>query len=302
MESGQSKHPKPNFLIVGAAKAGTTSLAKYLGEHPDIFIPEQKELRFFVKDILLEMNDKDPLKEDILRSSVFDEKEYFEIFDVPEKIAGDASVHYLYHHEEVIPKIKKHLGDIPIIIMLRNPVERAISNIKYLKTAHNNSMIDELNMELTRKSENYNSFWYHKELGLYFEQVKAYLSNFSRVKIILFEDFKEQPDVSYKEIISFLKLPIFTLNKYKIHNPAVEMRFYFKMFKQSGILKILKVFIPKETRNALKNYSQNEKFYKKITLTLEQNEKKKLMEYYKSDILNLEKLLEIDLSCWYETF
>ena len=130
---------KPNFLIVGAAKAGTTSLAKYLGAHPDIFIPEQKELRFFIKDTILQINPKDPLLEGILKQSILDKEEYFSLFDVKEKLTGDASVHYLYHHEEAILNIKKYVGDVHIIIMLRNPVKRAISNYEFLSTIHSNT-------------------------------------------------------------------------------------------------------------------------------------------------------------------
>ena len=300
MESGQNKQPKPNFLIVGAAKAGTTSLAKYLNEHPDIFIPEQKELRFFVKDALLNISDNDPLKKDILKSSILDENEYFKIYNVKEKMAGDASVHYLYHHEEAIPKIKSYLGDIPIIIMLRNPVDRAISHVKYLKTLHNSTIQDELNMENKRIDNNYNSFWFYKTLGFYSVQVEAYLSNFSNVKIILFEDFQKNTKESFEEVVDFLKLPPFTLEKFNIHNPSIEKRVLFKLITESGILKLFKPFIPKKGRESLKKFSVSSINYKRIELTLTQKEKNNFMEDYKKDIIKLEKLLQRNLSSWYD--
>ena len=61
---------KPNFLIVGAAKAGTTSFAKYLNQHPDVFIPENKELRYFISETIKNINRKDPQLKEILLTSV----------------------------------------------------------------------------------------------------------------------------------------------------------------------------------------------------------------------------------------
>ena len=50
----------PNFLIVGAAKSGTTSLWRYLSEHPEIFMSKNKEPKYFIKDLFENMNPKDP--------------------------------------------------------------------------------------------------------------------------------------------------------------------------------------------------------------------------------------------------
>ena len=62
----------PNLYIVGAPKAGTTSLYHYLSQHPDIAIPD-KEPRFFIKDSIQNISEADPIKPYLLRSSIFDE-------------------------------------------------------------------------------------------------------------------------------------------------------------------------------------------------------------------------------------
>ena len=112
---------KPNFLIVGASMSGTTSLAKYLNAHPDIYIPKQKELRYFVKDTINRTSMWDPLKKHIISQSKLNEKEYFSLMNNDNsKLVGESSIHYLNHPEASIPSIHKHVGDIPIIIMLRN--------------------------------------------------------------------------------------------------------------------------------------------------------------------------------------
>ena len=69
----------PNLYIVGAPKAGTTSLYHYLIQHPDIAIPD-KEPRFFIKDSIQNISETDPIKPYLLRSSVLDELAYTNLY------------------------------------------------------------------------------------------------------------------------------------------------------------------------------------------------------------------------------
>jgi hypothetical protein len=296
MESGQNKRLKPNFLIVGAAKAGTTSLAKYLGVHPNIFIPEQKELRFFIKDTVSRTNPKDLLLEGILKSSVLDENEYFNTFDVKEKLAGEASVHYLYHYKEAIPNIKKHVGDIPIIIMLRNPVKRAVSNCEYLYNGHKNTFEKELGLEKERTDNNYNSFWYYKKLGLYADQVDAYLNNFSNVKIILFEEFIADTENEMKDVYSFLGVKPIS-NEYQVFNKSTKDTTFRKILWRLRIIQMLNAVISRGFKAKLKKQFKNILYSEKKEIV---NEKilADLYSYFEEDVLRLELLLEKDLQIW----
>ena len=106
----------PNFLIVGAAKAGTTSLYRYLRQHPDIFMPEWKELSFFIGDPY------GPLHK------VKKAKNYYKIFARAhhQTAIGEASTSYLF--DEAAPRlIKEKLGVIKILIVLRDPVHMSYS-------------------------------------------------------------------------------------------------------------------------------------------------------------------------------
>ena len=109
----------PNFIIIGAARAGTTSLYNYLKQHPQIYIPKVKEPRYFVSNTLNKISKSDPSYDNIRESSVFDKNEYYQLFNTDRayKRYGEASVHYLYNYKECIPRIKSELGDISIIIM-----------------------------------------------------------------------------------------------------------------------------------------------------------------------------------------
>ena len=132
----------PNFLVVGAAKSGTSSLHNYLNQHPEIFMPSfrdgvnVKEPQFFVRESVM----------DRLHSGIWNWQDYKDLFFQvkDEKAIGEASVFYLYYFEEAINNIKKYLGDqIKIIIILRNPIDRAYSAYQHVSR----SMKEELSFE-----------------------------------------------------------------------------------------------------------------------------------------------------------
>lgn len=300
MESGiDKKRKKPNFLIVGAAKSGTTSIVKYLDEHPDILVPKNKELRFFIKDIVASINDEDPLLDGILEQSILNEIDYFNSFKGDQKLAGEASVHYLYHYNEAIRNIKKYLGEVRIIIILRNPTIRAISNIKFLEGIHNSNIEEELELEESRISNNYNSFWYYKELGLYYRQVKAYIENFSNVKVLIFEEFVKDPQQHMSELLLFLGLRDYNYKDFEIHNKSNTGT---KLFKTLNKLKLIEL-VRKNLGDKLKKPLLKVFYYflfKKSTIKPKESTILSLNEFYREDIKKLENLLNRELGIWYK--
>ena len=289
---------KPNFLIVGAAKSGTTSLARYIAEHEEIFIPELKELRFFAAEVISNTSVSDPSYKYLMSSSVLDEENYFNLFKGrKEKKLGEASIHYLYHYDSVIPKIQKYLGDIKIIIILRNPITRAISNWKYQEKDFL-SFGDSLKAERYRESMGYNSFWYYKKLGLYYYQVKAYLDSFSDVEVILFDDFVYQTGKSVEKVFNFLGV-----------NKSSQIS-YSKSYNKTGIAirpktRLLRKVLTTQKRVNffLKCYKNNLVPYflvEKKDQLIQEREKKRLKRFYKDDLQKLEKLIQKDLTHWYK--
>jgi hypothetical protein len=111
---------RPNFLIVGAAKAGTTSLWNYLRGHPQAFLPGLKEPNYFLTE--------EPLR------TVRQRAEYERLFDPapPEAAAlGEASVHYLFDPGSA-ERIRDELGpDVRVVVMLRDPANAAHSLWKH---------------------------------------------------------------------------------------------------------------------------------------------------------------------------
>lgn len=290
---------KPNFIIVGAPKAGTTSIANYLSQHPDIFISKEKEPFYFLPDILKETSKSDPMYESIEKKAHLDRESYYGLFEESnsEHKLGEATVHYLYHYKEVIPRIKQELGDISIIIILRNPVERAFSNYKYQSRGQIVSFEKALELEEERKLKGYNSFWFYKEVGLYYLPVKSYLENFSNVKVCFFEDFKDHPVRFMQDLYQFLDVDnSFTPDITVQHNITMVpknklLHFLFFVKHRLGIKKIF----PKRMRAKMA-----ESLFKKNNEKLSPDTYRKLQQFYKEDIVKLEELLGKDLSKWYK--
>ena len=294
------KHRKhPNFLMVGAAKAGTTSIAKYLEEHPEIFISEEKEPFYFVSDLMRELPKGDLMREIIGKKMRADANSYYSMFDNVslEKRSGEATVHYLFHYKEVIPRVKTELGDISIVIVLRDPSVRAFSNYMFQKRIEMGSFEESLAKEEEKKSQGWNSFWFYKEQGNYFESVKAYLDNFSQVHICFFEDLKKDPNKFMSEMYRFLEVDTgFTPKTNVKHNPTLVPKnklikgLYYLKFKYN-----LKFGLPGFMKRGLMSAS-----VKKGEDKIENGTLKDLRAYYKPNIQKLENLLNKDLSSWYD--
>lgn len=284
----------PNFLLVGAPKTGSTSVAKYLAEHPDIFIPEQKELFYFIKDSLREVSKKDPMYDAVMSRAIIDRDAYFSMFEnAKEQLRGEATVHYLYHHDEVIPRVKAELGDIKIILLLRNPVNRAFSNFNYQQRGQTCSFEEALDLESERKAKGYNSFWYYKEVGLYSKPVAHYMKAFSSVKVCLFEDMKADPLNFMKELYTFLGVDAsFTPNVSEVHNKTnvPKNRLWHRLIHVKHRLGV-NFHLPTGLKSA---------FYKESDRKLSRDTEKMLRSFFKNDIQQLEQLLGRNLSSWYQ--
>ena len=178
-----------DFLVVGAAKSGTSTLFETLRMHPGIFIPQRKECRYFS---CMPENFSGPRSVQpkyIIQSS----DEYRALFDKtkPGQLRGDVSPDYLYYHRNAVPRILDEVNaQVPIIIVLRNPIDRAYSNYLHHVRERWEKLGFEaaLDAEEQRRAANWTWGWRYVDVGLYAEQVKAYLDNFERVLLLLFEE------------------------------------------------------------------------------------------------------------------
>jgi len=275
----------PNFFIVGAPKAGTTSLYEYLRTLPEIFMPKEKEPSFFCKGI-------------IPNSSTWvirDKNEYLKLYEkvTDEKIIGDASTFYL-SDPGASSQIFKTVPDAKILISLRNPIERAYSHYmmhstkKQLTTSFHEQLLKELNQSLDPST-----LQIRFDLGLYSEDVKRFLNTFGKknVKVIVFEEFIKNVDGIVEEILKFLdldsKISKFDNKAYNQYSPArgtVSER----ILTSKTLFKISKRIMSKSTRKSLiDKFLVGERVKPKMTA----EDRDALMKYYKSDVINLKKIL-----------
>ncbi|MFP8487476.1 sulfotransferase family protein [Gracilimonas sp. Q87] len=199
----------PNFLIVGASKCGTTALYYYLKQHPEIGFPDLKEPKYFSSKFLT-FPHNGPGDTTVDKYAVRDFETYTDLFsdlDNYKKI-GEASPDYIYYHQKTVDEIKRKLGDIPIIIILRNPVHRAFSAYKYLvrDSREKRSFREALNLEEERLQDNWDFIWAYKKAGEYYSQVKSFRDNFTNVKIIIQEKMIKDTDKNVRETLKFLDL------------------------------------------------------------------------------------------------
>jgi len=289
----------PDFLIVGAAKSGTTSLYHYLKQHPQIFMPENKEPWFFsLSGITTKSEEISNRKKGI----VTDFNVYLDLFNdakVPQ-ILGEASTTYLYLYEETIKNIKKYhpnWNDLKIIIILRNPIERAYSHYLYdVSFGYNNPLFEEILEKW--KLKGLHVFNNYIDYGLYFNQIKSYKNNFDKVKIYLFEDLERNSSLLVRDISDFLKIGTsFIANTTLKHNMYVGSNKLLGNFinKPNLIKELINLVLPNAVRIKMRNkmvevFSQKPK--------LKNSWRKFLKEIYEEDIARVQNLIGRDLSHW----
>ncbi len=295
----------PNFLIIGAGKSGTTSLFNYFKEHPQIYMSPQKEPRFFaIEGEKIDFQGPG----DLTRFRyVTDIESYRLLFkNVSHEVAiGEASTWYL-----CVPKaaerIKHYLPDVKLIVMLRDPVERAYSNFSGLRREGVESLEDfsqAMAAEKERIENNWSPAWHYQQTGFYYNQLKRYFDLFekSQIKIYLYEDFKTNSTNVVQDIFRFLGVDdtIVTDTSQK-HNVSgiPRNRALHKFLKQSNPLRgFLHSLVPAKLRQRVKTNLINLNLQNK-SQPLSPEIRKQFIEVYQEDILKLQELIDRDLSQW----
>jgi len=285
---------KVDFFIVGAPKAGTTSLYHYLNEHPKIVMSTQKETDFFSDESL----QKQAMYYGKNRINTIEK--YHALFQNTEKeVLGEASVSYLFY-DDVPKKIKIYNPNGKIIILLRNPIDRAFSHyLMDYRLGLVSQSFDEI-VGAKNKDEKTKLFYQqYIELGMYYQQVKRYLDVFGKenICILFYQDFKQDGAKEVKNIYQFLGVESnFEAEVGKKHNT-------FSMPKNAIVRKIYSVVWLRKLLNKLIPSS----IIKTIKTTLFRKDKKpklseesrlELYAVFNEDVKQLEELLAKDLSRW----
>ncbi|HET8573281.1 MAG TPA: sulfotransferase [Edaphocola sp.] len=263
---------RPNFLIVGVPKGGTSSLYEYLKDHPAIYLPEQKELHFFTYNEL-KKNTRGPGDKLALATVIKTWGDYLKYYSnmAGEKMAGDVSPSYFYFSKAIVGDIKDQLGiNTKIIIMLRDPIERAYSNYLHQKRLMHEKLDfqEALEREEERIGKRYGDFWRYKDHSFYAERCLDYINTFGEknVKIVIFEDMVKHTQATVKSILDFLEVDS-TVLSYNIYN----------IYNKGGVHK----------ENMMTKFLLKPSFFKELVRRILGKRIGKLYKRYKLDILNM---------------
>jgi hypothetical protein len=287
--------PAPNFFIVGAAKAGTTSLHAYLSQHPEVFMSTLKEPHYFsIFEVRPEL--------DNFMTVIRDSHAYQELFLGSEgyKAVGEASPSYLCDAGAAM-RIRSVIPDAKIIISLRNPVQRAYSH--YLMEHHagrETLQFDKaLEADQSRGQKGWGVSFQYVELGLYADQVERYLNAFGRTKVlvILFEDLIRNTTLVMQDVAHFLGIDPSAYPKSAfdaVHFPFAASRGVFArtVLRSRPIRVWTKRWIPQKLRRAVRDHLL---YHKSPKPKLEHEIRRTLAQRFAPDLRRLEQLLERDL-------
>jgi len=288
----------PNFYIIGANKAGTTSLYYYLDQHPDIFMCWPKEPMFFMAE---DINDDIRNRPDAQHLKIFvgNFKDYSALFDKvsDERAIGEASTGYLPNYN-VPQRIKKYTPEAKFIAILRNPVDRAYSAYTYALALG----IEPLNNFSQAIEEAQSNNWRHYvKLGLYCRQLLKYYETFNKnqIRIYLYDDLRSDPLSLVKSIFQFLEVDdSFIPDISKEHNVTLipkNKMMHLLLTKLTAISTNIEPMIPINV-SGLFNKMINLNLTKPPKLDIQT--RKDLIEVYREDILKLQDLLQRDLTSW----
>ncbi|HYL37194.1 MAG TPA: sulfotransferase [Bryobacteraceae bacterium] len=273
--------PLPNFFIVGAPKAGTTSLYHYLDQHPQIYMSPIKEPNYFATEVRLEGFSEEfqkqvrkdvkalekylngPMSRKRFGGLVTTWPDYLKLFQNvrDEEAIGEASVCYLWS-ESAPRNILSQLPGARIVMVLRDPAERAFS--QYAQGVANGGIRDSFRAHVDKgihgSGGRFNRAHPFLELGLYYAQVKRYLDLFprERVHIAFYEEWQTDPSALITGVLGFLGVD--------------------------------DSFKPDMSRRHLAG--------RKPARSMEAGDRAYLRDYYREDVRQLAALLNRDLSGW----
>jgi hypothetical protein len=292
------KHPE--FIIIGAAKCGTTSLFDQLSRHPEAFSPNVKEPGFFIEKNHL--------------SSIRTEQEYIDLFAGAEKFKTSGEATVLYMAEPNSPElIRKYLGDnVRIIVILRNPIDMAYSLWKHRRREVKEELgfFEAIEKWPTRASDaefnksNVAIDWDYIGRARFYEQLQRFRT-FKNMKILIFEDYVHNSKEQFSDLCRFLGISDHHNIDFQSANTSFSPRFkglQRMLTHQSGFKETLKKIIPVKRLVPLKSYVESLNKSDDDTPPLSIEERQKVKALLEDDVRKLEGLLNRDLGKYWKDF
>jgi Sulfotransferase family len=289
----------PNFLVIGAQKAGTTALYHYLKQHPQVYMSPDKEPHFFTYeggDLKFSGPGRGHL------TPITRIEDYSELFRgaAGETAVGEASTSYLYL-TRALERIRRYVPDAKLIAVLRDPAERAYSSFLHMVRDGREPLSgfeQALQAEEARIRDNWGPIWHYKQNGFYYDQLKRYFEAFGQdqVKVYLYEDLKSDPLGMLQDIFRYLGVddafvPDVSL-RHNISGVLKNETLLFLARRLNTLTPTIRSYLPSRARRYIKTRVLVE------PPQLSPEVRWRLVEEYREDVLRLEELIQRDLSAW----
>ena len=283
----------PNFMMIGVAKAGTTSFFRYLDQHPQIFMTPIKATNFFGYEDARAWSWTEEGDPPLLRNfpvRTFEEYEASFAGATDEIAIGEVSPQY-FRCPTAAQRIHECIPNVKLVVSLRNPADRAFSG--FLMRTRRGEAVKGFQEELTLQSS-------HVKEGFYYRRLKRYFDIFPKhqIRIYLFEEFKKVPGKVVVDLYDFLGVDTsFMPDTSTKHNPAgiPKFRLLNRLFFHPTLIRIAKSIFPVNIQGMAKRVQQqNLRTAPKLPADL----RAELLNFYREDILKLQELLDHDLTIW----
>jgi hypothetical protein len=289
----------PDFYLVGAPKCGTTALYDFLRQHPQIFLPQEKELLFFASDLSYPSR----LSEDEFLAHFGEARDELRI--------GTSHTAYLQSRRSA-HEIAERRPDADIIVMLRNPVEmvhswhsellyETIEDIEDFEDALDAEPYRRRGERIPRHARNsYVESLFYTDVASFAEQVARYLDVFGRshVHVILHDDLRSDPHATYRDTLAFLGVDASFEPEFGVLNPnkAVRSRRLQRVYFGTDARghRLVRNLVPRPVRQRLlalnARPAAREEMDPRVRL--------RLAATFREDVSRLGELLGRDLSRW----
>lgn len=286
----------PNFLIIGAAKCGTTTLYNHLKDHPQVAMCQSKEPRYFAfRDALPDPNDP------IMADSICAPETYRDAFTINAltRATGEASPIYLAH-PEAYRAIHTHNPQMKLIAVLRDPSERAFSH--FLMSQRQGFEPEKDFIKAIGAPVVHLGKWRRERpyipYSRYGRGLERFLSVFpqSQLLVLFSQDLKRDPDETLRKLTDFLEVESLKSGSprrdnvgYAVRRPGLER--LIRQAQQSGVTR----FMPANLKSTLRGMARRSN---KTDRHMTQQERRAALDLLIPDIEETERLLGTDLAAW----
>ncbi len=301
---GNNEVDLPDFLLAGSAKCGTTTIFQYLQRQSSVFLPELKEPFYF------SFGNEKPTYTDARFNSkvIWKTEEYIALFKNAKtsQLIGDASTSYLYTAEKTIQNVKslykEKASDLKIIVILRNPAERAFSHYTHLirngiEKLEFSEAITPQNIE--QRSKEMWGFDY-TGYGLYGAQMEVFKNFFKHILVLDYEELA-QPNLMMEKIYTFLdiKNPVKVEEKIEANPSGVpKSKFVTALIRSKRFKKIIKQITPSKALPIFQKMKDSLLKKSIVKPKISEQDNHYLREFFRKDIEKLERILNKNFNSW----